>query len=155
MKITILTVTILLVFSACGMLGSKNANNSNSKAANSASPSPSSTPTEIDKGKSLPPTTMSVGEFMTSYDADNEGRTVTVDGGELDSISYSYLLIRDGSGYGFNCNGSFSEYMDMQSRIDDLRYKKRSPSVTVKGTYTRGSNGKPDLSSCILIDIKK
>lgn len=150
-------IFIALTLSACGGLANS-ANNTNSKSSNgsSASPSPSgSLASDKETGADLAPTTMSVSEFMTYYDKANEGRIVTVEGARLEEISYSSLSLRDGSGYGFSCGGSFSEYMEMKTRIDDLRYKNQSPIATVKGIYTEGTNGKPALKSCILTDIKK
>lgn len=156
MKQTILLAAILAL-AACGGSNSNNQNTGNSKNSNASnsSSSASSTPANTEPGKNLPPTTMSVGEFMIGYDKENEGRIVTVTDAVLEEISYSSLLMRDGAGYGFSCNGSFSDYMDMKTRIDDLRYKHKSPLATVKGIYSTGTNNRPALNSCVLTDIKK
>ncbi len=157
MKTLILVMAVAFAFalSACG--GSSSSNDSNAKNSNgSPSPSPSSSlAAEKDQGKDLPPTSMDVAEFLGSYNKENEGRIVTVTGGLLDQISYNSLLIRNGASYAFYCNGDFSSYMEMKTRIDDLRYKGKSPTATVKGIYGVDSNGSPSLSGCVLTDIKK
>lgn len=145
-----------VLLAACGKASDTNSvNASNSKNSNSASPSSAVSPADIDKGKTLPPTSMDIYDFIGVYDADNEGRIVTVTGGLLEEISYNSLLIRDGSSFAFSCEGNFSEYMEMKTRIDDLRYKHKSPVATVKGIYSKDSSGKPTLKSCVLTDIKK
>lgn len=153
----IVFLAALFTLAACGGSNSNNQNAANSKSSNASnsSPSASSTPANTETGKSLPPTTMSVSEFMMGYDKANEGRIVTVTDAVLEEIKYDSLSMRDGAGYGFGCNGSFSDYMDMKTRIDDLRYKNKSPRATVKGVYAEGYNGKPALNSCVLTDLKK
>lgn len=151
MKLNILCLAGCVAFAACGGSAGNNANNTASKNTNStAQTSPTAEPK-----KDLPPTSMYISDFLSSYDQANEGRIVTVTGGNLDEISYTSLLIRDGSGYAFHCNGSFSDYMDMKTTIDDLRAKHRSPQATVKGTYAKGPGSSPDLSNCVLTDVKK
>jgi hypothetical protein len=99
---------------------------------------------------------MSISEFMSNTDTSNEGRIVTVTGGNLDTIASDSLLIRDGSGSAFHCYGSFNEYMSTATTIDSLRQKGKSPGAVVKGAFKLDSAyGKPDLSPCVLIDLKK
>lgn len=134
-----------------------NSNNSN-KAANASNSSNSSSETNKDNvadNKDKPPVTMSISEFLSSNDKDNEGRMVTVTGGQLDEISSDSLLIRDGPGYAFHCYGSFSEYMSTKTKIDSLREQHRSPGATVKGIYKMASYGSPELGPCVLVDLVK
>lgn len=155
MKLLLVTFAVAVFLCACGSTTASD--NAKVKAnIDSASPSPASSPVERDKGADLAPITVSAGEFLRYYDEENEGRIVTVTGGQLEEISYSSLRIRDGGGYAFTCNGSFSEYMSMKTTIDDLRYKNRSPTATVKGVYAKATyDNKATLNSCVLTDIQK
>lgn len=159
MRSTLLIALVAIVMSGCSVSMSANSSNdANSKNSNSASPSPSpsATKSETETGKDKPPTSMSISEFMSSSDRSNNGRIVTVTGGQLDKISYDSLLIRDGAGAAFYCYGSFSDYTDMSSKIDSMRQAGKSPGATVTGTFSLESDyGKPDLKSCILTDLKK
>lgn len=159
----ILTILIgAIVFStifvgACNFSVGTGSNTSNSNNANSTNTSNSSSETNktVVESRDMTPLTMSISEFIASNDKDNEGRTVTVTGGQLDEISYDSLLIRDGAGYAFHCYGSFSEYMSTKTKIDSLRQQHRSPGATVRGIYKMSSYNSADLSPCVLVDLVK
>lgn len=155
MKVLIISITVALVLTACGIGSSNTANNSNSRSSNSSANGSSSNPVNTPAAV-LEPTTMAAYDLVGSYQKENEGRIVTVTGGQLEEIGYSSLRIGTISG-SFECGGDFAEYQSMKTRIDDLRYKHQSPTVTVKGIYTTSSysNDKPALRNCILTDLKR
>ena len=94
---------------------------------------------------------------MLIADPSRDGRTVTVTGGQLDTLTSSSLLIRDGSGgSAFYCYGSFSDYMSTATKIDSLRNEHRSPIAIVTGKYnSKGYASGPELQSCVITDLKK
>ena len=162
MKSIILTIMLAAVLSACGKSAAETSatNTANSRSENSSSSPGSSSSPELtkkdDEPKDMTPLTMTVSDFIGSYDASKEGRMVTVTGGLLENIAYNALRIRNGSsGYAFYCNGSFSDYTKMSPQIDSLSQQGKSPRATVKGIYKKGVGSGADLESCILTDLEK
>ncbi|MFT3742914.1 MAG: hypothetical protein QM785_01345 [Pyrinomonadaceae bacterium] len=156
MKTKLIITLAAITMCACGGVSSNSANNANSSSLNTSNRTAvtkeAETPVPV-----LEPTTMSAYDVVgLNYKKEDEGRIVTVTGGKLEAIEYDSLRISDING-GFYCTGSFSEYQSMKTRIDDLRYKHQSPTVTVKGQYTKSSYS-PDrvsIKNCILTDLKR
>lgn len=161
MKNLILIALFIIAVTACGFGSKSTSSSGNSNNSNAINSSGSTSSANRDSGvpKDTSPLTLRVSEMVGtgSFDSSKEGRRVTVEGGLLDKISYSSVTVRDGSGYAFECSGSFSDYMSSAPRIDELTSQHRSPSVTVMGTYGKSSysDSAAALSSCIITDLKK
>jgi hypothetical protein len=155
MRTQLIIALAAIAMCSCGGAKSNAANNSNANSSSSsnrtASTKAAETPAQV-----LEPTTMSATDLVGAYRKENEGRLVTVSGGQLETIGYSSIQISTISG-SFTCSGDFADYQSMKTRIDDLRTKHQSPSVTVKGIYATSSysGDRPALKSCILTDLKR
>lgn len=158
MKLMVILAISAMLLSACGKGADSAAlNTANSNAANSSGVSNSSSETnkKAAETKDTTPLTMPVSDIVGSYDAEKDGRTVTVTGGLLEEMRRDSLLIRSGAGAAFYCYGDFSSYMDGASKIDSLRQQGKSPVATVKGTYKKGSGSGAELGPCVLMDLGK
>ena len=148
--------------------GGKAKNDSSSKADNSRpsveNKSGDYSNRDTNTTKDPTPVTVSAND-IGGWDAEEKykGRMLTVTDAKLSEIATNYVKVRhylDSSLDSFYiiCNGDFSEYASMSSKVQELEKEGKGIRVEIKGVFKSGAKQYVDyaeLEPCVISDLKK